>query len=117
MLHAEAVIELAGRVPVEDVEIDTTPAAFDGNRRVPRHQPAADALAARGLRDVEVFQIEPRPPEPGRKPRMEQGASRRLLVEKGEGRLEFGRRAEAVAPQIRLGRDGGTGGSCGHRAR
>ncbi len=76
--HPEAVVEFARRVPVEHVEIDPSPAALDRDSREPRHQPAADALTSRRFGDVEIFEIQPRPAEPGRKPGMEQRRAGRL---------------------------------------
>src|SRR5207237_8238398 len=55
MLHAEPVIKLARRVPVEHMKIDAAPAALDRDRGEPRHEALADAFSARGLADVEVF--------------------------------------------------------------
>src|SRR5437868_11484003 len=78
MMHAEAVVELAGRVPVEHMKIDAAPAALDGDRGKPRHKALPDAPAARTLCNIEVFEIEARPAEPGRKARVEQRAPRRL---------------------------------------
>src|SRR5439155_26688247 len=71
----------------------------------PRHQPAADAMAARTFGDVEIFEIEPRPAEPGRKPGMEQCGAGGLAIEKGEDRLELRVRTEAVPAQILFARD------------
>src|SRR5579862_1504185 len=64
--EAEPLIEAPRRVPPDDLEIDAAPAALDRDRREARHQPAADAVSARRLADVEVFEIEARPPQPGR---------------------------------------------------
>src|SRR5205814_931943 len=80
--HAEPVVELAGRVPVEHVEIDAAPLALDRDPGEPRHQPAADPLAACAFADVQILQIQARPAEPGREARMEERRAGRLAVEK-----------------------------------
>ena len=97
MLHPEPMIESARRVPVEHLKIDPAPAALDRDRGEPRHQPPADALARAPPRYVKVFEIHPRPAEPGRKPRMEQRQPGGLAVEKGKDRLELPVRRETVA--------------------
>src|SRR3954462_3581484 len=91
--------------------IAAPPAAPARNRGEPRHETLADALTARLFRDVEVFEIEARPAEPGRETGVGQRASRRLAIEKGEDRLELRVRAKAVAQEIGLGRD-----DCARRA-
>src|SRR5207245_10126561 len=45
--EAEPMIEAACGVPVQDPEIEPAPAALDGDRREPRHEPSADAEFAR----------------------------------------------------------------------
>src|SRR5207237_10331398 len=64
-----------------------------------------DALTPRLFREVEAFEIQPGPAEPGRKARVEQRASCRLAVEKGQDRLELRVRAKAVMQKIGFGRD------------
>src|SRR5207248_1371201 len=105
IVHPEPVIKFARWVPVEHVKIDAAPAAFDGDCGEPRHQALADALAARLLRDIEVFEIESGPAEPGRKARMKKRAPRRLAVAESEDRLKFPFGAEAVMQEIGFGRD------------
>src|SRR4051794_11272274 len=101
----DALVKAARRVPVEHLEVDAAPAALDRDRGQPRHQPAADPVPARALNDEQIFEIQPGPAEPGRKARMKNRAPRRFAAEKGEDRLELALGAEAVATQIRLGRD------------
>src|SRR5205814_773475 len=88
MMHPEAVIKLACRVPVEHMKIDAAPAALDRDRGEPRHQALADAFVARRLGDIEVFEVEAGPAKPRREARMEQRAPRGLAVEKSENGLE-----------------------------
>src|SRR5256885_17263509 len=97
MFHTEPMVELARRIPVEHMEIDAAPAALDGDGSEPRHQPTADPPAARLFGDVEVFELQPRPAEPGQKPRVVQRASRRLAVDKGQDRLGAPLRTGVVA--------------------
>jgi hypothetical protein len=47
MRHADVVIEIARRAPVEHLEVDMARAAFDRNRGKARHQPMADAEPSR----------------------------------------------------------------------
>jgi len=64
---------------------------------------AADAAAAGVLADVEVFEIQTRPADPGRKARVKQGDPGRLAVDKGQDRLELRLWTETVTAQVGLG--------------
>src|SRR4051794_25742665 len=101
----DALVKAARRVPVEHLEIDAAPAVLDRYGGEPYHQPAPDPVPTRAFDHEQIFEIEARAAEPGRKPRMKRRESGRFAVEKGEDRLELAFRAEAVPQQIRLGRD------------
>src|SRR5215472_2309145 len=105
MADSKPVIELAGRIPVEHVKIDPAPATLDRDRGKPRHQPSPDSKTTCRLRDIEIFEIQPRPAKPGREAAVEQRRPGGFAIEKRQDRLELRVRPEAVANQIGLGRD------------
>src|SRR5665213_230849 len=107
MVAPELLVKAARRVPVEHVEIDPAPPALQRDPGEPRHQPAADAVAARRLADEDVFQIKRRRAEAGRKPRVEQRHSLRFAGELGDQRLKMRLRTKAVFAQLRFGGDDG----------
>src|SRR5882724_10836083 len=56
--QADAFVEGARRIPVQDREIDTQEAARLGDRRDLRQQPASDVAAARPFADEDVLDID-----------------------------------------------------------
>src|SRR5215831_6423768 len=89
MVDAEPMIKLAGRVPVEHVKIDPAPATLDRDRGKPRHQPSPDTKTTCRLRDIEIFEVQPRAAEPGREAAVEQRRPGGLAVKKRQDRLEL----------------------------
>src|SRR5271168_5072598 len=72
MVEAELLVETARRVPVEHVEVDAAPAAFERDAGEPRHQPPADAVATCRLAHENIFEEQRWVAEPGREPIVEQ---------------------------------------------
>src|SRR6516164_7121424 len=89
--------------------MECRPAALDGDCCEPCHQPPPDPAPPRPLADIEVLEVEPRLPEPGRKIRVKQRKPGRLIVDRREERLKAAFRPEPVPTQVVLGSD--------HRAR
>src|SRR3954470_9776961 len=54
----DALVKPPRRVPVEHLEVDPAPAAFDRDRGEPRHQLASDAVPAGFLDDEQIFEIQ-----------------------------------------------------------
>src|SRR4051794_10724526 len=105
MLDAEPAVEAARRVPVKHLKIDALPAALDSDGGQAGHQPPSDPLSARRWGHKQIFEVNSRSAEPSREPRMEQGKTGGLAVEKSEQRLEVPLGSESVAAQILFGGD------------
>ena len=109
MFETDALVEIARRVPVQNIQIDTAAAPLRRQFRHRRQQLAAHAVAPRFGRDVEVLHEDAGPPFPGGIVAEAQREADRLPVQFGDQRLEHRTLAPAVAPEILLGRLHGVG--------
>ena len=105
---AELLVERkSGRVPGEDVPLETRAAFVDRDPGQVFEQGSADSLPSMGWSDVEVFEAQPVVAAPGAVAGEEQGKAGRDAVKVGDHATEAWDRAEAVAEEVGFGGEHG----------
>src|SRR3954469_25786775 len=102
MTNAERRVEAARRVPIEDIEVEPRAAALERQPGEIGDELAPDAVEPRRRPHIEILEVDPGAPLPGRVVVEEEGEADRLAIDLGDARLEARASAEPVAQEICL---------------
>src|SRR3954464_6870990 len=111
-LGAQRSIEAERRlVPVQHLPLEPPASFADGDPGKLAEERLPDSVAPMSRKDEKVFQVQTRPPEPGRPVVEVEGEAGRLSVPLAEEDVEAWRIAETIPEEVRLGRHHRAGGA------